>query len=29
MTGDTSRYCKVPSNANFENKCPDWVNDSL
>ena len=22
-------YCKFPSNPNPENKCPDWVNDSL
>lgn len=27
--GVLTAYCKVPSKANLENKCPAWVNDSL
>jgi hypothetical protein len=27
--GVVTAYCKVPAKANFENKCPEWVNDSL
>jgi len=27
--GVETAYCKIPANANPENKCPDWVNDSL
>lgn len=27
--GVVTAYCKLPSNANPENKCPDWVNESL
>ncbi|WP_219417033.1 hypothetical protein [Pseudonocardia nigra] len=27
--GVLTAYCKIPRNANPENKCPDWVNESL
>jgi hypothetical protein len=27
--GVVTAYCKLPANADPENKCPDWVNDSL
>lgn len=27
--GVLTAYCKVPAKADPENKCPDWVNDSL
>jgi hypothetical protein len=27
--GVVTAYCKLPRNANPENKCPQWVNDSL
>jgi len=27
--GVVTAYCKVPSNPNPENKCPNWVNDSM
>lgn len=27
--GVVTAYCKLPANANPEDKCPDWVNDSL
>lgn len=27
--GVVTAYCKLPVNANPENKCPEWVNDSL
>jgi hypothetical protein len=27
--GVVTAYCKIPVNANPENLCPDWVNDSL
>ncbi|WP_433784363.1 hypothetical protein ACQPX6_29535 [Actinomycetospora sp. CA-101289] len=27
--GVVTAYCKVPLSANPENKCPDWVNDTL
>lgn len=27
--GVVTAYCKIPANANPENKCPEWVNDSL
>lgn len=27
--GVVTAYCKLPYNANPENKCPDWVNESL
>jgi hypothetical protein len=27
--GVLTAYCKLPSNAGPENKCPDWVNDTL
>jgi hypothetical protein len=27
--GVVTAYCKLPRNAHPENKCPEWVNDSL
>ena len=27
--GVVTAYCKIPRNANPENKCPDWVDDSM
>lgn len=27
--GVLTAYCKVPRNANPENKCPDWVNATV
>lgn len=27
--GVVTAYCKIPINAGPENKCPEWVNDSL
>jgi len=27
--GVVTAHCKVPAKAELENKCPDWVNDSL
>jgi hypothetical protein len=27
--GVVTAYCKIPHNANPENKCPEWVSDSL
>lgn len=27
--GVLTAYCKVPAKADPENKCPEWVNDSL
>jgi hypothetical protein len=27
--GVVTAYCKIPANANPENKCPERVNDSL
>ena len=27
--GVVTAYCKIPYNADPENKCPEWVNDSL
>lgn len=27
--GVVTAYCKIPSNANPENLCPDWVNDTI
>lgn len=27
--GVVTAYCKLPVNANRENECPEWVNDSL
>jgi hypothetical protein len=27
--GVVTAYCKIPRNANPENKCPGWVDDSM
>jgi hypothetical protein len=27
--GVVTAYCKLPAKADPENKCPEWVNDSL
>jgi len=27
--GVVTAYCKIPANANPENTCPEWVNDTL
>lgn len=27
--GVVTAYCKIPRNANPENRCPDWVNDTI
>jgi hypothetical protein len=27
--GVVTAYCRISRNANSENKCPEWVNDSL
>jgi hypothetical protein len=27
--GGVTAYCKIPAKADAENKCPQWVNDSI